>query len=87
MRVEERDIVAFPPTRRDIEQLATRAGGPLHLVRPSRRDEVQDIRGEALLAWLVEDPSRMVRPIIETEDDLLLGFEDDVRERLEKLTG
>jgi arsenate reductase len=65
-----------------LRALAKRAGGARELVKPTARAEVEGMSAAQVVAWLAEDPKRLRRPIIDTGDELLLGFTKQVRERL-----
>jgi arsenate reductase len=65
-----------------LRALAKRAGGVRALVAPKRRDEAEGLTDAQLVDWLLEDPRRLRRPIIDTGDEILLGFTKDVRDRL-----
>lgn len=52
-------------------------------MKPTARGEVEGMDEDTIVAWLVADPARLRRPIIDTGDRLLLGFTKAVRETLE----
>lgn len=52
------------------------------LVKPTARAEVEAMTDAAVAAWLVEDPKRLRRPIIDTGDAVHLGFSKAVRDAL-----
>ena len=80
--VRERNLFKQPLTPAEIMRLAKRGGGIRNLVAPKRREEAEAIPDAQLPAWLAEDPGRIRRPIIDTGDDLHLGFTKAVREAL-----
>ncbi|HVL89450.1 MAG TPA: ArsC/Spx/MgsR family protein [Actinomycetota bacterium] len=69
-------------TEHEIAALAKRAGGASTLVAPTRRAEVEGMTDAQIVAYLVQDPKRLRRPIIDTGDAIHLGFSKAVREAL-----
>ncbi|GAC1412812.1 MAG: hypothetical protein NVSMB57_08300 [Actinomycetota bacterium] len=69
-------------TAREIAALAKRCGGPVNLVAPTRRGEVEGMSDRSIIEYLAEDPKRLRRPIIDTGTALHLGFTKPVRDAL-----
>lgn len=78
----ERNLFKDPLTQAEIAALAKKAGGAVHLVAPTRRNEVAGMTAQQIVAYLAEDPKRFRRPIIDTGAALHLGFTKAVREAL-----
>jgi len=66
----------------EIRALGERAGGVEELVAPRRRSEVEGMTPDQVVSYLTQDPGRLRRPIIDTGDEVHLGFSRAVRERL-----
>lgn len=80
--LEERNLFKDSLSEREITDLAQRAGGIEALVAPTRRNEVEGMSKLEIQHYLLEDPGRLRRPIIDTGDTLYLGFTKSVQEAL-----
>ena len=49
---------------------------------PTKRAAIEGLTDAQVLSWLLEDPRRLRRPIIDTGDSLYLGFGRAVRQAL-----
>ena len=78
----ERNILKDRLSASEIRALAKRAGGVRELVKPTARGEVEGMTDAAIVSWLEDDPRRLRRPIIDTGDELHLGFSKRVRDAL-----
>jgi arsenate reductase-like glutaredoxin family protein len=78
-----RDLIKRPLTAAELKKLAKRVGGAENLVAPKRRAEADGLKGDALIAWLSEDGARVRRPIVDTGEDVTLGFAKDAQEALD----
>lgn len=81
----ERNFVKDRLSVTELRGLAKRAGGAMQLVGPTKRAEVDGLPDGAILAWLLADPRRLRRPIIDTGRELHLGFTKSVREALSQV--
>ena len=52
------------------------------MIAPTKRKEADGMTNPQIIAWLVEDPKRLRRPIIDTGEQVLLGFTRTTREAL-----
>lgn len=78
----ERNLFKEPLSAAEITTLARRAGGAREMVAPTRRAEIEGLTDTQVVAYLAEDPRRLRRPIIDTGDQVHLGFSKRVREAL-----
>ncbi|MFN2610384.1 MAG: arsenate reductase family protein [Actinomycetota bacterium] len=65
-----------------MKDLAKRAGGASQLVAPTKRAEVEGMTEAAIIAYLIEDPRHLRRPIIDLGGKVLLGFTKKTKEAL-----
>lgn len=80
--MEIRDLFGERLTAKELVELAERAGGVENLVGPTRRAEIEGMSRTEIHRYLLEDPSRVRRPIIDTGDTLYVGFSKAVQEAL-----
>lgn len=80
--MDERNLFTQPLAAEEIRRLASRAGGVQFLVAPTRRSEAEGMTDPQLVSFLAGDPARVRRPIIDTGDDLFVGFSTQVQQQL-----
>jgi arsenate reductase-like glutaredoxin family protein len=78
----ERNIFRDRLTVAEINELGERAGGVASLVPAKQRDEVEGMTSEEITQYLAQDPSRIKRPIIDTGDQVYIGFNRTVQQQL-----
>jgi arsenate reductase-like glutaredoxin family protein len=82
MPYEVRNFFMQRLTRSELQLLANRVGDIRLLVAPTRLSEVDGFDRRQIIEYLQEDPRHLRRPIIDTGEELHLGFTAAVRKSL-----
>lgn len=85
MQHQVRNLMTQRLDANELASLARRAGGAVQLVGPTKRQQVEGMSDAQVIAFLLEDPSRIRRPIIDTGTSLLLGWSASTRQGLAEL--
>ena len=78
-----RGLLSEPLSKSELKTLSRRVGGAVNLVGPMKRDQIEGMAENQIIDFLLEDPGRIRRPIIDTGSEVLLGFTAPVRQKLE----
>ena len=77
-----RNLIKAPLTSAELREFAKRVGGPIELVAPKRRAEVEGLTSAQIIGYLAEDGNRVRRPIIDDGERVYLGFSMAVQAEL-----